>query len=87
MLQALIGEIIREWDPEKLLAGGAPPDEYDPEIAQILPHVRRIQSSADAAAVVSNVFASNFGRGDCDGAYAAIGERLFFALRANGFVR
>jgi len=86
-LHAVVGEIIREWDPDGLLAGGAPPDEYDGEIARILPHVRQIQSAADAAAVVSGVFASAFGRDDSSEAYAAVGERLFSALRENGFVR
>jgi hypothetical protein len=87
LLQELVGEIIRESDPERLLAGGAPPDEYDGEIARILPYVRHIQSAADAASVVAGVFESAFGRNNSSEAYAAVGELLFSALREHGFVR
>lgn len=87
-LTALVGAVIREWDPGQLLAGGAPLDEYDVEIARIVANVPRIHSPGDAIAMVSRVFVSSFGQPgfvddkDC----AAVGERLFALLLANDFV-
>ena len=35
-LRQSLGQIFREWDPIGLIAGGAPADEYDPEIGTLL---------------------------------------------------
>jgi len=86
-LFALVGEVVREWDPCGLLAGGAPRDEFDGEIGRVVAQVPRIHSAADATAVVSRVFGSAFEREEfAIETCAPVGERLFARLRAGGFV-
>jgi hypothetical protein len=86
-LLALVTRVIAEWDPYALLAGGAPRDEFDAEIASVVTQVQRIKSAADAAHVVSRVFSSSF---EPDlftpEACAQVGKRLFAELQARGFV-
>ncbi|HVY81147.1 MAG TPA: DUF1871 family protein [Steroidobacteraceae bacterium] len=52
--------VVRKWDPLGLLAGGAPTDEYDQEIASLVAQIPRIHSAVDAAHAVSRVFVSSF---------------------------
>jgi hypothetical protein len=73
--------IIHEWDPYSLLAGGAPADEFDSEIASVVKQIPRIKSQQDAALAISRVFSSAFEKerftpNDC----AAIGTKLYDAL-------
>ncbi len=74
--------LIQEWDPSGLIAGGAPLDEFDSEVARIVAQVPRIASPADAALAISGVFSSafhpeGFTPGDC----AGVGEKLYKTLR------
>jgi hypothetical protein len=86
-LLALVTAVIAEWDPYALLAGGAPPDEFDAEVASVVTQVSRIKSAADAAHVVSRVFSSNFEPEPfTPEACAQVGKRLFAVLQARGFV-
>lgn len=55
-----VGFAIKRWDPYSLLAGGAPPDEFDAEIAQLVTRVRYIHSASDAAREIAAVFAAAF---------------------------
>jgi hypothetical protein len=86
-LLALVTRVIAEWDPYALLAGGAPRDEFDAEIASVVTQVPRIKSATDAADIVSRVFSSSF---EPDlftpEACAQVGKRLFAELRARRFV-
>ncbi len=81
-LQA-VREVVQRWDPYGLLAGGCPPDEFDAEVAAVVAQLPRIQSRADAAHVLSQVFSSAFEPKafrpeDC----ATAGEALFEVLSA-----
>lgn len=83
----IVRTIIHEWDPYSLLAGGAPDDEFDREIASVASQVTRIKSQADAAHVISRVFSSafeheGFSAKDC----AEVGAKLFDALSRNGLL-
>jgi hypothetical protein len=78
---AVVREVIHEWDPYGLLAGGAPKDEWDDEIAKLLTKIPHIASEADAIDAVSSVFTAafepeEFSTADC----AAIGRRLYQSL-------
>lgn len=57
-------EIVRReiaaWDPYDLLNGGAPPDEFDAEVASVVSGLRGVTSATDLAAVISKVFSSQF---------------------------
>ncbi|MBW4578520.1 MAG: DUF1871 family protein [Tildeniella nuda ZEHNDER 1965/U140] len=79
---------IQEWDPYGLLKTGAPPDEFDSEIASIASQIPRIQSSHDATLVISSVFSSNFEPHlftpeSC----SDVGEKLYQVLEAQGLLK
>ena len=52
----IVGSVVRAWDPYCLLEGGAPSDEFDAEIAQLVTHILRISTPANAAQAISTVF-------------------------------
>src|SRR5215471_12414623 len=81
---AVVREAIHEWDPYGLLAAGAPPDEFDSEVAAVVRQISRVQSSRDAAHVVAGVFSSSFAPErftpeQCQ----EIGEKLYQAFKKN----
>jgi hypothetical protein len=83
----VVGEVVREWDPYSLLAGGCPGDEFDSEIASMVSQIPRIKSDQDATLALSRVFstafeAERFTRDKCHEA----GSKLFAALLTNGLV-
>ncbi len=86
MLQ-VVGSVIHEWDPYCLIAGGAPEDEFDWEIALVVAQIPRIKTEKDAVLALSRVFSPAF---DAEGFTPELcteaGKKLFAALRANGFV-
>jgi hypothetical protein len=83
----VVGSVVREWDPYSLIAGGAPEDEFDSEIAGVVAQIPRIKTEKEAALALSRVFSSAFEPGPftpekCIDA----GKKLFAVLSANGFV-
>src|SRR5262245_37036008 len=83
----VVGSVVHEWDPYGLLAGGAPADEFDSEIAAVVTQIPRIKTEKEAVLALSRVFSSafeaeRFTPDDCTEA----GKRLFAALSASGFV-
>jgi hypothetical protein len=80
-------EVIREWDPYSLLAGGSPKDEFDSEISSVVTQISRIHSAIDAAHAVSRVFSSSFeARLFTPKACTEVGARLFARLTEQGFI-
>lgn len=55
-----IRSVIAAWDPYALIEGGAPPDEFDSEVARLASRVRRIDSAESAAVQVAEVFSEAF---------------------------
>src|SRR5262249_40881056 len=83
----VVGAVVREWDPYRLIPGGVPADEFDSEIAAVVTQIPRIKTEKDAALALSRVFSSafeadRFKAEDCSEA----AKKLFAALSANGFV-
>ena len=83
----VLGYVIDKWDPYGLLSNGAPPDEFNIEIAAIMRRFSEIRSPQDAARVVSEVFsyyfsADDFPLVDC----LDVGHDLYEALRREEFV-
>jgi hypothetical protein len=79
--------VVRTWDPLGLLAGGAPVDEWDHEIASLVVQIPRIRSPVDAAHAVSRIFASSvdpdsFTKEKC----SEVGKRLYAALSEQGLI-
>jgi hypothetical protein len=52
--------IINNWDPYGLIAGGAPKDEFESEVAQILDQLDGKKSLAAVTNIISKVFSKNF---------------------------
>lgn len=81
----VVGQVIREWDPYGLLAGGAPQDEFDGEIAALVGQLDRINSPRDAAEALSRVFTSSFEADHFTPVQCReVGENLHTALVAQG---
>ena len=57
---SVVRKVIHEWDPYSLISGGAPKNEFDVEIQKVVTRIRQIQSSEDAARVISKVFGCAF---------------------------
>ncbi len=51
-----VSRVMREADPIRLIAIGAPEDEYDVEIRTILPRLREAKSSDDVQRIVHEEF-------------------------------
>ena len=86
-IEAIVRAAILEWDPYGLINGGAPEDEWDSEILQIVGKVHGIIAAAEAAATISDVFSNafqpeRFEKQDC----AEVGRRLFDALREESLI-
>ncbi|MTD31173.1 DUF1871 family protein [Planomicrobium sp. YIM 101495] len=54
-------KVVDKWDPIDLLAMDCPPDEYDPEIRDIVKLLDRTTSADELAAGIRNVFIEWFG--------------------------
>ncbi len=83
----VVGSVVREWDPYSLIAGGAPADEFESEIARVVAQIPRIKTEKEAVLVLSRVFSSafeavRFTPKKCTEA----GRKLYAALSVNGFV-
>lgn len=83
----VVGSVVQEWDPYSLIAGGAPEDEFDSEIAGVAAQIPRIKTEKEAALALSRVFSSafepeSFTPEKCMSA----GKKLFAALRAAGLL-
>jgi len=79
--------VIKDWDPYRLLAGGAPTGEFDHEVALIVAQISRIHSAADAARAVSRVFASSFEADRFTVEMCSdVGKKLYASLSEQGFI-
>lgn len=78
----LVRTLIHEWDPYALIAGGAPDDEWDHEIAKIVEHLAYIHRPEDAVLILSKIFSDAFIPEDFPPeACQEIGERLYYLLK------
>ncbi len=82
----MVRSVIATWDPYSLLAGGAPSDEFDHEVAILVTRIGHIDSASSAAKLFAEVFSAQFDSTFDAGACAAPGERLFQELREAGLL-
>ena len=83
----LVREVIASWDPYSLIAGGAPLDEFDVEVARLLAHLRGATSSTEVAEAVLNVFGETFGESGFDvGSCAEVGQQIYSRMSAAGLL-
>lgn len=88
-LVAAVERAISGADPIGLLEGGAPTDEYTPEIGTILPRIANAKQPDDVTDVLHEEFLRWFGDGTAGPrhAYEAAARRIWDALleyRRNG---
>lgn len=81
----VVREVVHAWDPYRLIAGGAPDDEFDHEIASVVAQIPRIRSARDASHALSRVFSSSFGPERFGPEHCSeVGERLYVRLQQEG---
>lgn len=89
-LRDAVSAAIAAADPIRLLELGAPGDEYDPEVALILPRLPDARASADVRRIVREVFARKFGEDVAgpeeryEAVAAAIWQRLHTDAKTSG---
>lgn len=82
-LVAAVARAINDADPIGLLEGGAPADEYSPEIGTIVPRVANARSVDDVTAVLHEEFLRWFGEetaGLTQAAYEAPARHIWGAV-------
>jgi hypothetical protein len=83
-----VRSVVHRWDPYGLLAGGAPQDEFDREIALIAARIRDIKTEKDAVQALSSVFTDAFEAETFTPELCSTpGKELFAALRNGGFLQ
>ncbi len=81
-VERVVRKVIHTWDPYSLLEGGAPEDEWDGEILQIVGRVSLCTSPEAATEAVAGVFTSAFQPdGFTPNECADVGRKLFDALK------
>jgi hypothetical protein len=82
ILVAAVEYAINEADPIGLLDGGAPANEYSPELGTIVPRVANAQSVDEITAVLHEEFVRWFGEGTAAPrqAYEATARQIWDAL-------
>jgi hypothetical protein len=86
-IRAIVRRVIATWNPYGLLSEGAPPDEFDEEVALVTARVPKIASPESAAAHLSDVFSQQF-EPETFGVDACCeaGRDLYEQLRKAGYV-
>ena len=76
-----VSRLVREADPIRLIAIGAPDDEYDVEVGTILPRLREANSPSDVRRIVHEEFVRWFDVGTAGPPeiYAAVSEQIWNA--------
>jgi hypothetical protein len=61
-LREAVSQALRDADPIGLIQGGAPLDEYDPEVGTVLPRLQGVTSSGDVQRILHEEFLHWFGQ-------------------------
>jgi hypothetical protein len=84
---AVTTAVINEWDPYDLIVGGAPKDEFEGEVSQIVAKAREVHTPEALARLVSDVFSSSFEPGGFSvETCLPVASRLFEELQIHGFL-
>ncbi len=83
----VVGAVINDWNPYGLIGEGGRPDEFGPEVAELVTWIPKIRTKDDAVQSISAVFSKWFEpKHFRPHACAQIGASLHAALVRNGFV-
>ena len=72
----LVRAVINEWDPMMLLALGAPEDEYDMEIADILAAIQKTRKVEVLASNIATILNESFDNRFCSNECLHIASKL-----------
>lgn len=87
LLHDLVFDFVCSWDPYGLLADGASPSEFEPEVQRITARALRFNSEADAVRALSEAFSESFEpANDHAERFIAAGIRLYELLHSAGLV-
>lgn len=83
----IVRSVITEWDPYRLIAEGAPVDEFDAQVHRLVARISKIGSGEEAAKAISEIFSGafepeHFSKNDC----AEVGCTLYARLREGGYI-
>ncbi len=82
-----VKKVIDQWDPYRLISGGAPSDEFDPEISAIVSQIPNIKSEQDSTEIISHVFSSQFEKQEFTlDQCSEIGKLLYDELISSGLI-
>jgi len=78
-----VKEALTKADPIGLIAQGAPPDEYDNEVAKIIPCLQRYKTVEQLRTGIFRVFLESFGSQSvsCDAEFDALAQTLYKLLK------
>jgi hypothetical protein len=76
----IVRAAVARWDPYALLGGGAPADEWDAEIASLLPRLRNVKAAPEIVHHLSEVFGGRLG-------YSSLGVNECSTVAADIFLR
>jgi uncharacterized protein DUF1871 len=82
----LVASVINAWDPYSLIQGGSPPDEFEAEIATLVPRIKHIHSPDDAAREIATIFAAAFEPHFTPEVCAKVGAQLYSRLQEAGLL-
>ena len=57
----IVIQALNEWDPYELIEAGAPENEFTNEATRIAAKIQKIETPAELARVILDVFSSSFG--------------------------
>lgn len=56
----IVQQALNEWDPYGLIEGGAPEDEFTEEATRIAAKIKKTETPAELAQVISDIFSRSF---------------------------
>jgi hypothetical protein len=77
----VVASVINAWDPYSLIEGGSPSDEFEAEVAALVPRIRHMHSEGDAAREIATVFVKAFDSTFTPEACGRVGAQLYSRLQ------
>lgn len=78
---------MNQWDPYSLLATGAPIDEFENEIVEVVREIPNIKSTIDVTNTLSRVFSSAFDENFTPEECSNVGTKLYYKLCEAGLIK
>jgi hypothetical protein len=87
-LVGAVTQALNEWDPYDLIQSGAPANEFIEEATKIAAKIKSIETPAELAEVISEVFSTNFENNLFPvEACLPVASRMFDDLEARGLLK